>query len=103
MFEAPAKDPVKEAMVEAIKGFGASHLSKYRTSNSSSRLVQAICKRLCRGSEQVGSSAYLTSTDPASGLRLANRQYTELNAAFDQKLGALKLEVKAITKRCLRN
>ena len=42
---------------------------------------------------------YLTSTNPASGLRFANKQYTELNAALDQKLGALKLEVKGDYER----
>ena len=100
MFEAviEGKTTGKEAMdaVEAIKGFGASHLSKYRdiqqfvTSRAGD--LQTLDAEDQNKVEEL--KHYLTSTDPASGLRLANKQYTELNGALDQKLGALKLEVK---------
>lgn len=87
----------KEAMdaVEAVKGFG--HLAKYKEIQ---QFMQARAGDLQSLDDQDQTKVaevndFLTSTDPASGMRVANQQYNELKSALDEKLSALKEEVKS--------
>jgi len=99
MFEAVigGEEDGKEAMdaVEAIKGFA--HLSKYREIKE---FMQSRAGDLQSLDDQDQTKAaevndFLTSTDPASGMRVANQQYNELKSALDAKLSALKGDVKS--------
>lgn len=87
----------KEAMdaVEAIKGFG--HLAKYREIQRFMQSRAGDLQTLDADSESKVEQvkAFLASTDPASGMRVANQQYEELKTALSERLMALKEEVKA--------